>query len=149
MLKSGSSQALEILVVDDDRIVSLLHKNQLRASGIDQPPVLCSDGKEALEYLIKNDQEDKNFLILLDLNMPVMNGWKFLKNLRKQKFKASVNIVVVTSSIFSKDESKALRHEEVVGFFKKPLCAEQITIIKEVEQLKPFFYNNFPSARTH
>src|SRR6056297_3204912 len=103
MLKSGNAGHLEVLVVDDDKVVTLLHKNSLKSSKIVHPPVLCYNGKEALEYLQKNDRPEKHFLILLDLNMPVLDGWKFLNRIKKNPPNAHVYVVVVTSSINQQD----------------------------------------------
>lgn len=138
-MKLNSSAPLEILIVDDDRVVALLHKNQLRCSKIEPAPVICSNGREALDYLLKNDNPGNNFLILLDLNMPVVDGWKFLKKLRKNPPLANVYVVVVTSSINNKDYLKAQTYNSVIHFCRKPLSSECVSTIKSLEQLRPFF----------
>jgi CheY-like chemotaxis protein len=87
-------------------VVTLLHKNSLKSSHIEHSPVLCYNGKEALEYLQKNDRPDKHFLILLDLNMPVLDGWKFLNKVKQNPPQAQIYVVIVTSSITNRTISK-------------------------------------------
>lgn len=138
-MRSNNATPLEILVVDDDKIVALLHRNQLRCSRIQPAPVICSNGREALDYLLKNDKPDKSFLILLDLNMPVVDGWKFLKKIKKNPPLSRVFVVIVTSSINRKDFLKAQTYASVIHFCPKPLSAACVSTIKNLEQLQPFF----------
>lgn len=145
-MKSISSTPLEILVVDDDKVVALLHKNQLRCSKIQPTPKICSNGREALDYLSKNDSPAKNFLILLDLNMPVVDGWNFLKKLKKDPPLAQVHVVIVTSSINNKDYLKAQTYQSVIHFCRKPLSAKCVNIIKNLKQMRPFFSNELKEA---
>ena len=140
MLKSGSSELLEVLIVDDDRVVALLHKNSLRSSQVEQVPVVCDNGRTALEYISLNDDVNKRFLILLDLNMPVLDGWKFLKKLNKNPPKARIYVIVVTSSINKKDHLKAQTYEQVIHFCRKPLSADCVVKIQNLEPLKKFFF---------
>lgn len=140
-MKSGSFTPLDILIVDDDKVVALLHKNQLRCSKVEPAPVICSNGKEALDYLLKNDSPQKNFLVLLDLNMPVVDGWKFLKKIRKNPPLSKVFVVIVTSSINQIDYLKAQTYASVIHFCRKPLSSDCVSTIKNLEQLRPFFKN--------
>lgn len=142
MSKSGNEGSLEVLVVDDDKVVTLLHKNSLKSSRIVHPPVLCYNGKEALDYLQKNDSPDKHFLILLDLNMPVIDGWKFLKKLKKKPPQGHVYVVVVTSSINQQDFIKAQTYEQVIHYCRKPLSSECILKIKKLEPVRQFFFKS-------
>lgn len=139
MSASNNPCALEVLVVDDDRVVSLLHKNQLRNLSLDKPPVLCSNGKEALDHLQKNDCSAKHFLVFLDLNMPVLDGWKFLKKLKKSNFQAKVFVVIITSSINQKDFLKAQTYDSVIHFCRKPMNADCVTRIKSLTPVRHFF----------
>ncbi len=138
-MKSSKSESLEILVVDDDRVVALLHKNQLRCSKVEPAPVICSNGREAINYLIGHDSPDKKFLVLLDLNMPVVDGWKFLKKLERDPPLAEIFVVIVTSSINQKDHSKAQTYDLVIHFCQKPLSAACVCTIKNLEPLRHFF----------
>lgn len=139
MSRSNNAAPLEILIVDDDKVVALLHKNQLRASHIEPSPVICSNGKDALDYLSRNDHPGKSFLVLLDLNMPVIDGWQFLKRLKRNPPKAKVFVAVITSSINQKDYLKAQTYSSVIHFCKKPLESGCVSKIKNLEPLRDFF----------
>lgn len=125
----------EILVVDDDKIVSLMHKHLL--SNHLQPPISFFNGKKALDYLCSKNKPGKNFLLLLDINMPVLNGWDFLKELRKNSLACSIYVVLVTSSICTVDKRMAQEFEQVIGFCHKPLKVAHLEKLKELPQLKP------------
>jgi CheY-like chemotaxis protein len=142
MLNPDNSARLEILVVDDDKVVTLLHKSCLKSSRIEHTPILCYNGKEALDYLRKHDKPGKHFLILLDLNMPVLDGWKVLKRLKKDPMQAQVFVVVVTSSINHQDAVKAKKFEQVIHFYRKPLTVACAQKIKNLEPLRKFFLPN-------
>lgn len=146
-MKSSKPTALEILVVDDDRIVSLLHKNELKSAKIEQPLVFFRNGKEALEYLEKKANSNLIFLILLDLNMPCLNGWEFLDYLQSRNDLPETHVVVVTSSIFEKDENKVQHYQRVVGFYHKPLKAADVQEIRNLEHLKVFFEATEPPEK--
>lgn len=136
MLKKES---FEILVVDDDKIMMLLHKNLLRRSKLGPSPLLFSNGQDALNYLRKRNNPQKHFLILLDLNMPILNGWEFLQNLKGDPLKANINIVIVTSSINRKDYIRSKDFKQVIGFFSKPMDSSCMEHLREIEKLHPFF----------
>lgn len=133
-----NNNPLEILVVDDDKVVGLLHKTQLRLHGINWPPVLCENGLQALEYILKRRTPGKVFLVFLDLNMPVLNGWEFLKNRKKQAPEVKIFVVIVTSSINQKDHLKAEKYAEVISFCRKPLDSPCLEKILGLEELRPY-----------
>lgn len=127
----------EVLVVDDDKVVSLLH-NHLLTNHI-QTPVPFFNGKKALEYLKTRDKPGNSFLLLLDINMPVLNGWDFLRELRKSSLACTIYVVMVTSSICTVDERTAQEFEQVIGFCQKPLQVSHLSKLKELPQLRSFF----------
>ncbi|MGI4884026.1 MAG: response regulator [Janthinobacterium lividum] len=65
-------------------------------------------------------------LILLDLDMPVMDGWEFLDALRSVPVAKHLCVFVLTSSIHPDDAGKAKRYPQVKGFFSKPLSSESV-----------------------
>lgn len=146
MSRSDSSEVFEVLIVDDDKIVALLHKNSLKSSLLATSPVMCENGKEALDHLFKNDAPNRNFLVLLDLNMPVLDGWEFLKKLKKHTLQAKVHVIVVTSSLNTKDRIKAGSYERVIHFCRKPLSVECIQNIRELQPLRKFFLSSREKA---
>lgn len=65
-LNHSRFEKLQILLVDDDRIFSLIHKNVLKQVNIDKS-ALCMNGKEALEYLDSQSESTGTFLVLLNI----------------------------------------------------------------------------------
>lgn len=65
----------EILVVDDDPIFRLLHQRILQNAQVSAAISCCANGKEALDRVQEKTLEGREVLVLLDLNMPGMNGW--------------------------------------------------------------------------
>jgi len=114
---------INVLVVDDDPLISKLHKLWVIKSGLHPDPLLALNGKEALELLLSREQSTDPFLILLDINMPVMDGWEFLDMLAKQSFPFRVYVVMVTSSCNQADEDRAFKESCVIGYIQKPVTA--------------------------
>ena len=136
MSRPSESFIFETLIVDDDRVVSLLHKNHIRQFHPFCSPVMCYDGKEALEYLRGKDGKGKSFLIFLDLNMPVINGWEFLEEVHRSPLLGTLTIIIVTSSVDSEDECRAMKYKNVISFCRKPLTEQSIRHIVSLEEFK-------------
>jgi CheY-like chemotaxis protein len=126
-----------ILLVDDDEPTNYL--NQLTLEEIDCANTIrtAENGIAALEYLKKTVSGDENYphpdLILLDINMPAMNGWEFLDQYSKLDAhqKADVIIVMLTTSLNPDDRIKAEKNPDVTGFEIKPLISERVKGIIE------------------
>ena len=124
-----------IFIVDDDPIHQQIANIMIRRQGIGENVRAFSDAQDVLDYLRQYHYEPDLLpdLILLDLNMPVMDGWEFLndyagfyKNLSKQ-----IGIFVLTSSIDDKDRKKVDNYSFVKGYLTKPLSNEIITKLQE------------------
>ncbi|MBT29614.1 MAG: response regulator [Thalassobius sp.] len=118
-----------ILLVDDDDIINYLNKIIITRMDIALNVESVRSGDMALEYLkkITVEQNQQPELILLDINMPRMDGWQFLeeyKNIKHEFLKEPI-IVMFTTSINPDDREKARHIVEVSGFKCKPL-SEQI-----------------------
>ena len=87
-----SSETAKLLIVEDDDGARVALGDIFDYEGY--PVALCSNGREALEYLRNRPLPA---LIILDLQMPVMNGWQFCDERRKDAALASVPIVVITA----------------------------------------------------
>lgn len=129
----------EILVIDDDKITSLLHKNLLKSSNFEQPPVLFRNAKIALEYLLLRNCNANGFLILLDLHMPLYDGWDFLNALKEHSLFCNIHVILVTSSVQKRDELDSLRFEHVIGFCRKPLKIEHIQKLKKLNEISDYY----------
>jgi len=95
----------EILLIDDDAITNFLNQNLIEQKIKGIPITIFYNGLEGLKY-IKNNP-DKHFIVFLDINMPVMNGWEFIEALDSLTIETSVEIHVLTSSINPGDRERA------------------------------------------
>jgi len=107
------------MLVDDDDIDFITLKRALKELNIKNYVVRSVNGKEALDYLSNPDNE-MPCLILLDINMPVMNGLEFLRNRIKNEMIRSIPTIVLTTSKNDFDKSEAFRLS-VAGYVVKPV----------------------------
>jgi CheY-like chemotaxis protein len=123
-----------VYVVEDDLITSKImevHLQQHVAFGhVQRYP----NGQPALEALLQASAQQAHLpdLILLDLNMPEMDGWEFLDALALQVWQQHLRVCVLTSSIQPDDLAKATAYAEVKGYFSKPMST---TLLNELVQL--------------
>ncbi len=108
-----------ILLVEDDEVDVLTVRRALRDLEIENELVVASNGEEALEVL-RDPQNPVPCLILLDLNMPRMNGLEFLRIVRKENYARGVPVVVLTTSREDRDIVDGFELN-VAGFMVKPV----------------------------
>ncbi|RSK50357.1 response regulator [Hymenobacter rigui] len=125
-----------VLLVDDDQTTNFLNQLLLRKMAVTDHIITAQDGQEALTLLTQNCQPRKPtcpMLILLDVNMPGMNGIQFLEEyqqlpLAEQK---AIVIVMLTTSLHPRDVQRVEQLHAVSGFVSKPLTAEKMQTILE------------------
>lgn len=108
---------MKVLVVEDDKIAQLGIKKILSSSDLSVELVLAENGKEGVEYFEETESSETDF-VLLDLNMPVMNGFEFLENIRKNEKLKDLPVVVHTTSDNIEDLKKC-RALGISGYFVK------------------------------
>ena len=124
-------ETVNILMVDDDTVDIKLFQRALKARRISNPLFFAGDGQEALE-LLNSGQISKPLIIILDINMPRMNGIEFLSKLRQHKtFKDSIVFVMTTSDAES-DRDDAYSHH-IAGYIVKSDLGENF--LKAVDML--------------
>jgi len=124
-----------ILLIDDDKATNFLHKYYLEEWNLCERVIIAEDGRIALD-LIKNTLglfSSPNSLILLDINMPVMNGFEFLKEYENMSpiIKAQCLFVMLTTDLCNSYQQQANQISDIDGFVKKPLTKEEL-----IEQFK-------------
>ncbi|MEO6721094.1 MAG: response regulator [Ferruginibacter sp.] len=129
-----------ILLIDDDEATNFLSNIILEETALSNNIKTKQTARSALAYLA--DSVEKNDassvlpypdLILLDINMPAMDGWEFIERFRELNRKADnkVIIVMLTTSINPDDKIRALNMPEISSFENKPLTTEMVTSIVE------------------
>ena len=112
------SQLLNILLVEDDAIEVMKFNRVLKGMGIKHKIVEANDGEEALATL--KDREVTPDIIVLDLNMPKINGLEFLNIIKKDALLKYIPTIILTTSNNHKDVSECYR-SGIAGYFLKPL----------------------------
>ena len=108
-----------IMVVDDSKTVRNYHSAILKAMGMDV--VEAENGMEALEKSLDCSIN----LYLVDVNMPVMDGYSFIKDLRKQESYKNVPVIMVTTQ--AKEEDKMTAYKVGANLFEtKPIKPDQL-----------------------
>ncbi|MBE7639201.1 MULTISPECIES: response regulator [Salegentibacter] len=132
---------LEVIIVDDDQIVIFIQEKMIINHDIASNPISFRKATVALNYLDEQQQrnENKNFLIFLDINMPNINGWDFLKHLESHKENSNYHVVMVTSSINDKDRKEVEKYSMVRSFIEKPIASLDCEKIKEIPEISHFF----------
>ena len=117
----------KILLVDDEEASNFLNKIVIRQSEIAEEVIAFQKAAEALDYLISNtDNASGPDLVLLDINMPIMNGWEFVESYEKAVAGKKPVIIMLTSSINPEDQERAKKLVTVAGFKSKPLTTEML-----------------------
>lgn len=115
----------KILQVDDDFINNMANERLIKKMGIPYEVTNFLDPTEALQFLAQTEEEFD--LILLDINMPRINGWEFLD--RYEKYGKRFPILMLTSSNDPNDLKKARQSELLMGFYVKPLTKDMMNDI--------------------
>ena len=119
-----------IFIVDDDPIHQQIAKIMIERQAISSNIRIFSDAQDVLDYIRQNagDIQALPDLILLDLNMPVMDGWEFLEEYAAfcNQLPKRIRIFVLTSSIDEKDRERVSAYDFVTGYLTKPLSKEII-----------------------
>lgn len=122
----------EVLIVDDDQIFVMIQQLLFVECGLNDSPLVFSNGREALDFLEASGGEDRFFLVLLDINMPVMDGWEFLDAISDTFPIERVRVVLVSSSVNVGDKLKANQYRHVISYLEKPVKPESLTALKAI-----------------
>jgi CheY-like chemotaxis protein len=117
-------RVINILLVEDDEVDIMTVKRAFTKANITNPLYVANNGIEALELLRKDDIPPNRRLILLDVNMPKMNGIEFLRELRRDPQLQQCSVVVLTTSNEERDRIDAFKLN-VAGYLLKPVTFQQ------------------------
>lgn len=129
-----------ILLIDDNPHTNYFNKKLIQKYEFASRVYSVENGREGIDFLTKqgrfgkpDEQCPTPDLILLDINMPVMDGWDFLKEYEKltKAQKAKMLIIMLTTSPNADDAEKANAISDVIGFERKPLHGEKFRQVIE------------------
>lgn len=126
----------QVLIAEDNDIDAERVSRCVTREGLPNPLIRALDGQEALEVLRGADPRgplDRPHVVLLDLNMPRMNGLEFLSEVRSDPDLADTPVIILTTSEMPSDVAEAERLG-ADGYLTKPITCEQLrSIIEQVE----------------
>ena len=128
----------DFIVIDDDNINNIICQKLIQEEICDADIQTFLYPEDGLEYLNnKYSQANSNrVVLLLDINMPSMNGWEVLDAINGFNIKVKEKLVIymLTSSLDPKDKQKASEIVQVSGYFEKPLSTDKLEFIMEQHQ---------------
>src|ERR1700742_4830807 len=136
---NSNNQPVSILLVDDDEINNFISIKLIKKALLNTEIMACLNGRFAIDQLMNIQKKDPSKLpdyILLDINMPIMNGWEFLDEYKRLNVDplGKSKIFIISSSVFSNDINKARSYPIVKSFISKPLSVEKIKEMFETEK---------------
>ena len=126
--------AKKLFLVDDDDIFRTAAEVLITSLGLAEEVVHLENGLLAYDAVIplENTPDELPELLFLDINMPVMNGWELLEELRQapEVVRNKVQIYILTSSIAPEDLKLSKTYGFIAGYITKPLTHSDIEKIK-------------------
>jgi len=120
------------MLVEDDTVDAMTVKRALKEIKVTNPVEVVENGEEALEYL-HNDGNQKPGIILLDLNIPKMNGIEFLNVAKKDDMLNNIPVIVLTTSKEEQDKLDSFKLG-VAGYMLKPVDYQQfVEVMKAID----------------
>lgn len=121
-----------ILLVEDDEVDAMTVERALKDIHVTNPLHIASDGEEALAHL-RSPGRVKPCLILLDLNMPRMDGIEFLRVAKRDATMKHIPVVVLTSSSEEQDKTESFGLG-VAGYMLKPVDYQQfVEVVRTID----------------
>src|SRR6201991_2463783 len=135
---TNTNKPVSVLLIDDDEINNFISIKLIKKALLNTEIMACLNGKFAIDQLADIQKRDPSKMpdyILLDINMPIMNGWEFLEEFKRLNIDplGKSKIYIISSSVFSNDINKAKSYPLVKDFISKPLNVEKIKELFEVQ----------------
>ena len=122
-----------ILLVEDDKVDVMTVKRAFRDLNLTNPLAVARNGEEALTYL-RNPDNELPCIILLDLNMPKMNGVEFLTWIKQDPSLMAIPVIVLTTSHEEQDKLESFSHG-VAGYMLKPVDYKQfVEVVRAIDR---------------
>lgn len=124
-------QLRNILIIDDDQTNNFVTEMILNPMGLFGKIECVLNGNEAIDYFKKNSTLPD--LVLLDINMPVMNGFEFLDWYESNGYSGSTKFSLMSATVEAINIEKASKYKDVLGYIEKPIQKRSILdILKKI-----------------
>jgi len=122
-----------IYIIDDDKLVLHIFDRVAKKLPVFGDIEAFLDSQEAFEKLLSvvDSKTELPDLVLIDINMPKMNGWEFIEALEKQRPNHGIRFMIISSSVDHNDVARSRTYENVIDFIPKPLSTDKLTYISE------------------
>lgn len=110
----------KILIIDDDEASNYIATRTIQTSQADTEVITVLNGMEAIDYFKNNVENIPNY-VLLDVNMPLMNGFEFLTWYNNSVHKGQTKIILFSMAIGDEERRMVDKFEDVVAYIEKPL----------------------------
>ena len=122
----------KVLLIDDDTVTNFINKKLIKKSGLADEILVAENGKQGLDMLLattSNNQRPPD-VILLDINMPILNGFQFLQRLQgfEINFVETIKIAILSSSDNADDKARA-KSFGITHYYTKPV---NLDFIKQI-----------------
>ena len=123
-----AKQKLKFLLLDDDPTFNFIHKKKIARFGLDAEIVDFVSPLKVLIHLMDLSDDDIPDIILLDINMPELNGFEFLEELKAKRpnLLNKLSVFIVTSSLNPEDYQIAKQFDCIKGYHNKPIDLDNI-----------------------
>jgi CheY-like chemotaxis protein len=130
----SSKEKLKVMLVDDNEIDIFINQKVLEFNNFSSEIINIQAAQLGIDYLKNSDIKDIPEVIFLDLNMPIVDGFRFLfeYDQMKHEVKEKSSIVVLTSSDNVRDKEKIAANKDVLAFISKPLTDKKLIEIRSL-----------------